>query len=137
MNAPSDDIKDILLAAGDSSEFSFDLGDDLHVGVEPSKPNVTRCVTISDSPGFSPMLGLTTVGYEYPFIQILIRHIDYLDGYNLANDIKDYLHGRANETRNGSLYTLIRCTGNPAFLEKNDSGRFLFVINFNLQRRAA
>lgn len=137
MNVPSDDIQEILTSAGDSSEFSFDLGDDLHVGSEPSKPNITRCVTIMDAPGLPPWLGLSGVGYEYPSIQIRVQHIRYIDGYNLANSIKDYLHGRANETRNGSLYTAIICTGNPAFLEKNDSGRFLFVINFNLQRRAA
>lgn len=137
MNSPADDIKEILLSAGDSSEFSFDLGDDLHVGVQPAISNNTRCVSILDSPGYAPYMGLTSVGYEYPAIQITIRHIKYLDGYNLANSIKDYLHGRANETRNGSLYTLIKCAGNPAFLGQDDRGCFLFVINFNLQRKAA
>lgn len=137
MNAPSVDFMEILTSAGDSSEFSFDLGDDLHIGAEPSKPNIVRCITLIDSPGFGPMLGLTTVGYEYPSLQIMVRHIEYIAGYDLANQIKDYLHGRANESRNGSLYTLIKCTGNPAFLGKDDRGSFLFSINFNLQRRAA
>ena len=36
---------------------------------------------------------------------------------------------------NGTTYTLIQCTGDPGFLDRDEKGRIHFIINFNLQRR--
>lgn len=131
MNAPSIDIKDMLEAV---SSLGLSIDDNLFVGKEPEKP--AKCVTIFDTPGFSPWLGLSgATGYNYPCINIRVRDMNYVDGWNLINGIKDALHGRANETWSGALYTIITCSGDPAFLNWDDNGRCRFVINFNLQRR--
>jgi hypothetical protein len=135
MNAPSVDIRHMLEAYGESSGLGLDYADDLHIGKEPDKPN--NCVTIYDTPGYPPYLGLTNVGYEYPSIQIRVRNNKYIDGWNMANDIKNVLHGRHHETWNGTLYTLISCSSGPALLDWDDNSRARFIINFNLQRRTA
>jgi len=134
MNAPSFDTKDMLEADGDSSGFGFIYGSDLFIGTEPTMPK--DCVTIFDTPGFAPYLGLTSKGYEYPSIQVRVRNKKYIDGWNLIENIKDSLHGRSHETWNGTLYTIIYCTSGPALLDRDDNGNFRFICNFNLQRRA-
>jgi hypothetical protein len=135
MNAPSVDIRHMLEAYEESSGLGLDYADNLHIGKEPDKPN--NCVTIYDTPGYPPFLGLTNVGYEYPSVQIRVRNVDYINGWNMANDIKDALHGRHHETWNGTLYTLISCSSGPALLDWDDNSRARFIINFNLQRRTA
>lgn len=132
MNAPSDDIRDILEAAGDSSGFTG-IASDIFIGKEPALPK--NCVTIFDTHGFPPALGLTNQGYEYPSVQIRVRNTKYKDGWDLIHNIKNLLHGLSNQTWNGSLYTVIYCSGGPALLDWDDNGNARFIINFNLQRR--
>lgn len=131
MKAPSDDIKDMLEA--ESSSLGLTFGTNLFIGKEPMTPR--NCVTIFDTPGFPPYLGLHTVGYEYPSIQIRVRNSSYVVGWALANDIKDLLHGKHSETWNGTLYTAVYCSSSPALLDWDDSNNARFIINFNLQRR--
>lgn len=134
MNAASKDVKDMLEAYGDSSAFPFVLGISIFYGKEPTLP---KYVTILDSIGRGPDLGLTTKGYERPNIQIRIKDANYDNAMKLANEIKDALHGRAQEVWNGTLYSVIICTGGPALLDWDDSGKCRIIINFNLQRRVA
>jgi len=132
MNAPSDDIRDIIEAAGDSSGFSG-ISSDIFIGKEPSEPK--NCVTIFDTHGYPPALGLRDQGYEYPSVQIRVRNIKYKDGWAIINNIKNLLHGLYNQQCNGSLYTVIYCSSGPALLDWDDNGNARFIINFNLQRR--
>ena len=134
MNASSVDIRHILEEAGDSSGIDVTFGSNLFIGKEPTKP--TNCVTIFDTPGFSPALGLTDQGYEYPSIQIRVRNTSYINGWNLIEEIKTALHGLHQETWNGTLYSLIYCSSGPALLDWDDNGNARFVCNFNLQRRS-
>lgn len=131
MNAPSEDIKDMLEA--ESSSLGLTFATNLFIGKEPMLPK--NCVTIFDTPGFPSYLGLNTVGYEYPSIQIRVRNSGYINGWNLANDIKNLLHGKKQETWNGTLYTVIICSSGPALLDWDDNNNARFIINFNLQRR--
>ena len=83
MKPSSYDIKDILDMYGESSGFG-DLvfsGSAINVFLnkEPAKP--INCVTIYDTPGRPPYLGLTEVGYEYPSIQVRVRNIKQDDGW--------------------------------------------------------
>jgi hypothetical protein len=131
MGAASFDIKDIL-----ESESSLGLlyANNLFVGKEIAHPK--NAVFIMDVPGFPPELTLEgNSGYSYPSIQIKVRNTKYSDAMQLANDIKEQLHGRAGETWNGSFYSVIYCTGDPAVLAWDDNGMVTVVINFNLQRR--
>ena len=135
MNAPSVDIKEILEAYGESSGLGLYYANNLFIGKEPDKPD--NCVTIFDTPGFPPYLGLTDVGYEYPSVQIRVRNRKQTDGWFQIEEIKDVLHGFHQTVVNGTLYTLISCSSGPALLDWDDKERVRFIINFNLQRRVA
>jgi hypothetical protein len=135
MNNPATDIRHIL-EAKDSSSGSYDLvfATNLFIGREPAKPD--NYVTIFDTPGFAPYMGLTDTGYEYPSIQIRVRNKSYINGWNMIEDIKAALHGLAQETWNGTLYSVIYCSSGPALLDWDDDNRCRFIINFNVQRRS-
>ena len=130
MNAPSIDIKDLLEA-----EISLGLtyATNLFIGKEPVNP--ANCVTIFDTTSIPPQLTLTSQGYEYPSVQIRVRNIDYLTGWNLIESIKNLLHGLNNISCNGYLITLIYCASGPVLLDWDEKSRARLIVNFNLQRR--
>ncbi len=131
MNAVSIDIKDIL--ASDST-VSLTYGTDLFIGVEPTSPNNT--VTIFEGISSEPMLTYNKEErYDYPAIQIRIRNENYVNGYALSEIIRASLHGRANETVNGTYYSLIKCSNGPSHLDYDKNNRPRFIINFEIQRR--
>jgi len=131
MNATSEDIKDML---EDESSLGLIFATNLFVGREPVEPDT--CVTIFDTYGFPPLLTLSgNGGYYYPSVQIRVRGNDYLTGWNLIQDIRTVLHGKAGETWNATLYTVIYCSSGPALLDWDENNRPRFIINFNLQRR--
>ena len=132
MNASSEDIKDMLVA---DSTLGLTFNTNLFIGKEEKTPR--NCVTIFDTPGYAPDLGLTNQGYKRPSIQIRVRNANYIAGWNLIELIEESLHGRAQETWNGTLYTVIYCSSGPAHLDWDDNGNARFIINFNLQRRSA
>ncbi len=132
MQSPSQDIKDMLVA---DTALALTYATNLFIGKEPSKPD--NCVTIFDTAGFSPYLGLGgEVGYEYPSIQIRVRNIKYTNAWDLIERIKDSLHGRNHQTWNDTLYMLIACSSGPALLDWDDNNNVRFVVNFDLQRKA-
>lgn len=131
MNPTSIDVKDMLEA---ESSLGLAYGTDLFVGREPHKPQ--NCVTIFDTPGGAPDEYYNQdAAYYYPSVQIRVRNVDYVIGWNLINDIKVLLHNRAQETWNGALYSAIACSSEPALLDWDENNRARFVTTFNLQRR--
>jgi hypothetical protein len=132
MNATSVDIKDIL---EQDSFLGLVYADNLFIGLEPNEP--INCVVIFDTPGFPPQLTLDKVAtiYEYPSVQVRVRNSNYIDGWNLIQSIMTSLHGRAQETWNGTLYSVIYCSSGPALLDWDDNRRPRFIANFNIQRR--
>jgi hypothetical protein len=130
MNASSVDIVSMLEA-----ESTLVYATNLFIGKEPAKPN--NSVTIFDTAGFPMQLNLMDQGYEYPSIQIRVRNDHYLVGWAIIENIKNLLHGRAQQTWNGTLYSVIYCASGPALLDWDDNGNVRFIINFNLQRRVA
>lgn len=134
MNAPSYDIYTML--EDSASGVNLTLGTNLFVGSEPSLPK--NCVTIFDTASYPPYLSIKgEVGYEYPSVQIRVRNSNYINGWNLINNIKDALHGKHWETWNDSLYTIIACVSGPALLDWDDNNNCRFVITLNMQRRSA
>jgi hypothetical protein len=135
MNASSVDIVHILEESGESSAFDdLVFATNLFVGKEPGTP--INSITIFDTPGFAPALGLTTQGYEYPSIQIRVRNKKYIDGWNIIERIKTSLHGLSQQTVNGTLYSVIYCSSGPALLDWDDNGNPRFIVNFQIQRRS-
>lgn len=135
MNQVSKDVKDMLAA---ESSLALTYAKDLFIGVEPTSPDNT--VTIFDTPSFPPdpnldMNKADNGPYFYSSCQIRVRNKGYTIGITLARNIMNLLHGRANEEWNGTLYTVITATGEPALLDFDDNKRPRFIINFNLQRR--
>ncbi len=138
MNAASIDIKNMLViesakSHGDITEQLI-FAENLFIGREPASPD--RTVTIFDT-SVEPPLETVSKGWVYVYdgIQLRIRDRDYATGWDLANQIKTFLHERANEVWGGMYYCLITCSGNPAFLEWDDNERCKFVVNFRIQRR--
>ncbi len=115
------------------SSLALTLGDDLYVGLEPSTP--ADCVCVFETPGGPPQLTMDIEKYEYPSVQIRVRNTDWQTGWNLAEAIKTALHGRAQETWNGALYTVITVANGPFHLDWDDNHRARFIININMQRR--
>lgn len=131
MNAASVDIKDMLEA---DSGLALTFATDLFIGKEPPEPD--NCVTIFDTPGFPPQLTFAKgENYYFPSVQIRVRNREYLEGWDLANDIKIYLHGRAQETWNGTLYSVIYASSEVALFDWDEKLRVRFIVNFNIQRR--
>lgn len=130
MNIPSEDIRDMLEA---DSSLGLIYATNLFIGKEPPKP--IDCVTIFDTPGYPSPLTLDNQLYQKPSVQIRVRDSSYLDGMALAQNIMLSLHGRAGETWNGTLYTVIYCSSGPALLDWDDNNNSRFFINFEIQRR--
>lgn len=131
MNQVSEDIKDILAA---QSSLALTFAKDLFTGEEPTKPS--NCVTVFDTPSFPPDLYMDgDEEYYNSSFQIRVRNTGYVAGITLARNIMNQLHGRANETVNGTLYTVIMAMGEPALLDRDANNRPRFIINFNCQRR--
>ncbi len=131
MNAVSIDVKDMLEA---ESSLALEFKRNLFVGMEPSKPNTT--VTIFDTPSFPPDMTMDPEERYYnSACQVRVRDMDYETGMSLARTIMGLLHARANETWNGTTYTVIMANGEPAWLDMDANNRSRFILNFNLQRR--
>lgn len=130
MNAAAFDIKDILES---ESALGLVFATNLFIAKEPDAP--ADCVTIFDYPNIRPALTLDRDSYFYSAVQIRIRNKRYDDGMTLAYNIRDVLHGRARETWNGTLYTLIAAMSDPFPLDFDGNNRPRIIINFNLQRR--
>ena len=131
MNPVSEDIKDML---EDDTSLGLTFGTDLHIAKEPSTPD--NVVTIYDTPSYPPDITLdnSNVYYRSSF-QVRVRHLEQDTGMALARNIMESLHARAQETWNGTLYTVIRATGEPAPLGWSEKDRIIIIVNFNCQRR--
>lgn len=133
MNIPSKDIADLLAAQG---SLSLTFATNLFVGREPTSPD--NCVMVFDTPGRPPQLTLgaqADEGYYYPSIQIRVRNNSYEDGWDLVNDIKEYLHGLNSIEQGGSMYDVIRSAQEPFLLDWDENDRSRFVSTFNIQRK--
>lgn len=130
MNAPSIDTAEMLDA---ESGLNLVYGTNLYAGREPASP--ADVVTIFDVAGGAPQITFDNQKFENVAIQVRVRNVDYETGYALAENIKDSLHARAQETWNGTLYSVVYCTSGPFLLDYDKKQRPRFIINFNIKRR--
>ncbi len=130
MKSVSEDIKDILIAAPD---MNLVFGQNLFIGIEPA--NISQAVILFDTPGRGPELTLNSNKYYHEGMQIRVKGYGYDVQYHLANKIMTYLHGRANQVINESLYLIIYAVNAPALLDWEHDGRVRFITNFQIQRK--
>lgn len=130
MRIVSDGIKDLLV-----SEFSsLVFGQNLFIGFEPANPD--DCVTIYDTGGAGLDLAYNrSEKYYRASFQVRVRNSSYVKGLEIANRVMETLHGRGHEEWGDAIYELIQCTSGPAFIGKDEHGRMIFVVNFEVQRR--
>ena len=148
MNAPSIDVKDILAyvepwsssmasSSGDTgpeNEFGLTFGVNLFVGREPAMPNET--VTVFDAVGWPPSITLEKGNrYETPVVQVRVRSLSYVTGWNLLDKIVERLHNLIQEVWNDTLYTYMRCSRAPMILDWDDNSRVRLIASFEMQRR--
>lgn len=128
MNAPSVDIKNILID-NDSSGTFYVFGTTLFVSFEPDTPD--RCITILDTGGFDPDVAAT---YERPTIQVRSRDkaSQYQRAYDTIKDIADTLHG-SRYTTNSTTYVIWQ-QGDIFYLGRDDNNRVLLTANFRIHR---
>ena len=131
MNAPSEDIKDILEGM---SALALIFATDLFISEMPDEPD--QCVCIYDTGGEPAEVNYI---YEKPTIQIRVRGAKgaYLATHELAQSIRDTLNGLNNETWNGARYVGIWAMGDVLFINYDDNHRPIFTINFRIHRTEA
>jgi hypothetical protein len=133
MQAPSKDIASLLTA---DSSLSLTFATNLFIAKEPAT-SINNVVTVFDGVSRSPMLTMTKgENYYYDAVQIRVRNTSQPVGYALAFKIMESLHGCGQTVVNGTLYTVIYCSSGPALMGWDDNGRVIYVLNFEVQRRA-
>ncbi len=128
MNAPSEDIKDILLGI---LSLTLTYATDLFIGEMPKTPN--NCVCIFDTGGYDPESNYV---YQRPTIQVRVRGAGggYLAAHEQAQAIRDELHGLHNETINGARYVGIWQEGDIISVGQDDNKRPNITVNFRIHR---
>lgn len=131
MNAPSEDIKDILEGI---SSLALTYATDIFIGGLEATPD--QQVAILDTGGFEPASGFV---YEYPTVQIRVRGNkgQYTAAHELAQSIRDELHALTDETVNSCRYIAIWCMSDVMFLGWDDNHRPDFSVNFRIHRTQA
>ena len=127
MNPVSLDIKDLLV----SNNLGV-FGTDIFIGSEPTDyDNIKNCVTIYDTGGSQQDARLAL---DETHIQIRSRNIEYINGFDILNDIKKFLEGIGKFVINDSRYLGIWASSNIAYLEMTEKRFFLWTVNFHVKR---
>ncbi len=128
MNAPSEDIKDILEGI---SSLALTYATDLFIGEMPKEPNNAVC--IFDTGGYDPEANYI---YERPTIQVRVRGAGggYLAAHELAQAIRDELHALTNTTINSARYVAIWQEGDIISVGQDDNDRPNVTVNFRIHR---
>lgn len=103
------------------------LGIDIFWGQLPASPD--NCVALFEYAGEPPDLHSNV---EYPGLQVLVRNKGYEAGRSKIEQIRSLLHGITETTLSSHRYLLIRANQSPEFLERDESGRAIFVCNFRV-----
>lgn len=136
-NAPSQDIKDLLVAAA-IGVFAAQSGWSIAIGREPSQsdkaPHTT--ITIYDTGGddANPALLL-----DHPTVQIRVRGDPngYPAAYIKAQQIKDFLLGMPRQVVNTTDYIGVWITGDIFHLGHDENNRPLLTTNWHMAREPA
>jgi hypothetical protein len=132
LNAPSQDIKDLLEASSSGTGLTF--GTNLFVSQEPDGGGVVdKVVSIFDTGGGEPDTNRTL---KTPTVMVRVRgnRFGYQEGYTLAELILDTLHAVKNTTVNSTRYVYIIAQSDIIFLDYDKNNRPSWSINFRIMR---
>ena len=127
MRPMSLDFKDLLVAEGIGN-----FGIDLFVGKEPTSP--ANCVTIYDTGGGEQN---SKLAIDESSVQIRSRNLDYLQGYQKLNIIKNFIEGKKPTVVDGTKYIGFWTSSNIAFVKYDDNDRSVWTVNFRINREPA
>ena len=131
MNAPSEDIADVLALA---SACALTVGTDLFCNFMPSTPDA--CTAVYDTGGEAPEPGFN---YERPTFQVRVRGDkgDNRPAHEHAQACRDELNGTNNYTINSARYIGIWCVTDVIFVGYDDNNRPIFTVNLRAHRTDA
>ena len=134
MNAVAVDIKDLLVAAG-VGVFGAASGWGVYIAVEPVEPDTV--VTVYDSGGFAPqyVMNNTVKPLNHPTVQVRVRGTSYLTANAKIQEVVTALDHKTHFNQGGTRYEAIFRMGDPMFLEKDESDRSIWTVNFHVIRK--
>ena len=138
MNPTSKDIAGML--DGESSLGLTLLTDLFYSTLPPEKAGIVGAdiVSVMDNGGDEPMLQLLKADsdYYFPAVNVQVRNTDHDSGYAQIFAIYQFLHGTTAVVVGSTYYALIKAISDPQLLHKDENSRYVFVVNFNVQRRS-
>lgn len=131
MKSPAEDLASYL-----DTNHAVDLwiGTNLFVSEQPDAVGVDdEVVMLYDTGGQAPELNYT---WLRPTVQVKVRggRGDYAKAYALAEIIRDELHGLTQQTLGNTRYAGVVATSDILFVTRDDNGRPVFTINFQVHR---
>lgn len=126
MTTPAQDIATVLEAALPGLVFATNL----FVGTLPVSPD--NVMAVIDSGGAAA----DAAGYRELFLAILVRNRDYVTGWGRAEAARATLHQSVQQEIDGTRYAGAWQQTDIIALGTDDLGRFLFSLNFRVQRGA-
>lgn len=109
------------------------LGSSIFLGSMPDTSS--NAILLEDTGGLEPNRYITI---KKNTVQVTIRNKSYRTGITKANAIYDLLHQSYDQTNiGGEDVMLIEALSEPNYLGKDESGRYLFSVNFLIQWRNA
>jgi hypothetical protein len=132
--------KDIATMLANESSLGLTLATDLfYKFLPPEKAGVTGAdiVTVIDNGGDAPLpyLDKSSSDYYFPSVNVQVRNIDFDSGYAIIFAIYQWLHNTSQVVINSTNYTLIKAIEEPRLLHMDQNKRYVFVVNFDVQRR--
>lgn len=99
----------------------------------PDTPDALMC--LYHTGGYDPEyeMGQQLPTFEYPTIQVRIRHTYTATALQWANSVKNTLSGLTESTINGTRYISIMQQGDILQLGKDDKNRAKYSLNFRCQ----
>lgn len=133
MTPAEQDIGAFLVAQGVAT-----LGQVFYGALPASELSPDQCLAIIPRPGLKPeqKYGVTTVAYDKPAIQILVRgpREDYAAARTMAFAAYEALGAVQAQTINGSFYHAANLAGAPGYVGEDGNRRPLFALNLVPER---
>lgn len=126
MNSPAKDVADHL----DDLDLGI-VGSTIFVAEEPATPN--NVITVYDTGGSGDVY--QDIELFQPTIQVRVRNLSYPVGYSLIEDIRDSLVLPEAFEINSHHYIGAWLQGDIFSLGKDQNNRYIFTVNFRLERQ--